>query len=92
MKDNYFAYGCREDGHSDLCDELICELDGQCRSGCCTQVLTKDYSRCTSMLIGDYCPRALDPIHDMLDARRELEDRVKEAAKATIAYKKDKKS
>ena len=25
------------------------------------------------MLVGDYCPRALDPIYEMLDAERELE-------------------
>ena len=25
------------------------------------------------MLVGDYCPRALDPIHDMLAAEEELE-------------------
>jgi len=25
------------------------------------------------MLIGDYCPRALDPIYEMLDAEREME-------------------
>ena len=59
---------CREHGRKDLCDELICEYDGQCRSGCCTQVLTKGYSRCTAMLIGDYCPRALEPIHEMIEA------------------------
>ena len=33
----------------------------------------KDYSRCTPMLVGDYCPRALDPIHEILVAEEELE-------------------
>jgi len=56
-----------------LCDDNICELDGQCRSGCCSQVLTKDYSRCAPMLVGDFCPRALDPIYEMIEAERELE-------------------
>ena len=60
--------GCHEHGHKDLCDELNCEMDGHCRSGCCSQVLTKGYSRCAAMLVGDYCPRALDPIYDMIDA------------------------
>ena len=59
---------CKTEGVKDLCDEMVCAYDGYCRSGCCTQVLTKDYSRCTPMLIGDYCPRALDPIHEMLVA------------------------
>ena len=63
---------CRDYGRKDLCNELICEYDGQCRSGCCTQVLTKGYSRCTAMLIGDYCPRALEPIYDMLEAIGDL--------------------
>lgn len=43
------------------------------------------------MLIGDYCPRALDPIHEMIDARKELEDKVKSAAKAAKAEKAEKK-
>ena len=64
---------CHAHGDIDLCDENICDFDGQCKSGCCTQVLTKDYSRCTPMLVGDYCPRALDPIHDMLVKEEELE-------------------
>ena len=25
------------------------------------------------MLVGDYCPRALDPIYEIMDAERELE-------------------
>ena len=62
------AKPCKTEGVKDLCDDMICAYDGYCRSGCCAQVLTKDYSRCTPMLIGDYCPRALDPIHEMLVA------------------------
>ena len=31
------------------------------------------------MLVGDYCPRALDPIHEMIEAELDLEV----AAKAT---------
>ena len=27
---------CHEFGHKDLCDELICDFDGSCRSGCCS--------------------------------------------------------
>lgn len=63
---------CKDHGHKDLCDEMICEFDGHCRSGCCSEVLTKHYKRCTAMLVGDYCPRALDPIHEMLEAEMEL--------------------
>ena len=25
------------------------------------------------MLVGDYCPRALDPIHEMIEAQHEME-------------------
>ena len=57
---------CRESGSRELCDDQVCLFDGECRSGCCTQVLTKGYFRCTPMLVGDYCPRALDPINEML--------------------------
>ena len=71
MQDN--GKPCHVHGHRDLCDDLVCENDGQCRSGCCAQVLTKGLSVCASMLVGDYCPRALDPIHEMIDAERELE-------------------
>lgn len=63
---------CHEHGRRDLCDDLICENDGQCRSGCCSQVLTKGYSRCASMLVGFYCPRALDPIFEIMGAEHEL--------------------
>lgn len=64
---------CADDGSRDLCDDHVCHFDGECRSGCCSQVLTMGYSRCTAMLVGDYCPRALDPINQMIDAQRELE-------------------
>lgn len=57
---------CKETGSRELCDDQVCLFDGECRSGCCTQVLTKGYLRCTPMLVGDYCPRALDPIYAML--------------------------
>ena len=70
MRDN--GKPCHEHGRKDLCDDLICENDGQCRSGCCSQVLTKGHSRCASMLIGYYCPRALDPIFEMIGSEREL--------------------
>lgn len=59
---------CKEAGSKDLCDDEICMHDGNCRSGCCSQVLTKGYNRCVAMLVGDYCPRALDPIIEMLEA------------------------
>lgn len=59
---------CKQQGHKDLCDDEICVHDGNCRSGCCSQVLTKGYNRCVAMLVGDYCPRALDPILEMLEA------------------------
>ena len=45
-----------------LCDGTICEYDGHCKSGCCTQVISQDYKRCVPLLVGDYCARALDPI------------------------------
>lgn len=63
---------CKEAGHRDLCDEMMCEYDGMCRSGCCSQVLTKGYKRCAAMLVGDYCPRALDPIDEMIAAQVEI--------------------
>ena len=63
---------CKEVGSRDLCDDQVCLFDGECRSGCCTQVLTKNYHRCTPMLVGDYCPRALDPIQEVLDVSKKL--------------------
>ncbi len=27
---------CSDHGASDLCDETICQFDGECRSGCCS--------------------------------------------------------
>ena len=27
---------CHMDGDKDLCDEMVCEFDAHCRSGCCT--------------------------------------------------------
>ena len=63
---------CKEDGSKDLCDDLTCDFDKECRSGCCSQVLTKGFKRCAAMLVGDYCPRALDPIHEMLEAQHQL--------------------
>ena len=74
QQDNgHLSKPCHDHGHKDLCDDFICEFDGQCRSGCCSQVLTKGYSRCAPPLVGDACPRALDPIYEILDAERELE-------------------
>ena len=69
---------CREEGTKDLCDTTICQFDGQCRSGCCSQVLSKDYKRCAAMLVGDYCPRALDPILEMI----QMETAIEQASKA----------
>ena len=64
---------CKEVGSRDLCDDQVCLFDGECRSGCCTQVLTKGYNRCTPMLVGDYCSRALDPIEEMLETQKDKE-------------------
>ena len=73
------AKPCSETGSRDLCDDHICSLDAECRSGCCSQVLTKGYSRCVAVLVGDYCPRALDPISPMLAAEKELATKAKQA-------------
>ena len=59
---------CELNGPRDLCDSQVCKTDGNCRSGCCSQVLTKGYKRCSPMLVGDYCPRALDPVFLLKDA------------------------
>lgn len=59
---------CEQDGSKDMCDGFDCKTDGACRSGCCSQVLTKGYKRCSPMLVGDYCPRALDPVFLLKDA------------------------
>ena len=53
---------CHEQGLKHLCDGTICEYDGHCKSGCCTQVISQNYKRCIPLLVGDYCARALDPI------------------------------
>jgi len=34
------ARACADDGSRDLCDDHVCHFDGECRSGCCSQVLT----------------------------------------------------
>lgn len=56
------SHYCKEVGALDLCDDQICAFDANCRSGCCSQVLGDGYHRCVPMLVGDYCPRALDPV------------------------------
>ena len=59
---------CELSGSKDLCDSQECKSDGQCRSGCCSQILTKGFKRCSPMLVGDYCPRALDPVFLLKEA------------------------
>lgn len=80
-----FEAACRESGSKDLCDDILCEYDGMCRSGCCSQVLTFGYKRCAAMLVGDYCPRVLDPIVVMIKKEKELQDAAD--AKRTLAEK-----
>ena len=69
------ALPCQINGTRDLCDDKVCGFDSECRSGCCTQVLTKGYSRCTAMLVGDYCPRALDPVNEFIQAEKAAEEK-----------------
>ena len=75
---------CELDGSKDLCDGQTCLKDGGCRSGCCSQVLTKGYKRCSPMLVGDYCPRALDPVFLLKDAFLDEVDEVLSKAEKEI--------
>ena len=67
-----------------MCDGQTCKQDGACRSGCCSQVLTKGYKRCSPMLVGDYCPRALDPVFLLKSAFLEEVDEVLSKAEKEI--------
>ena len=80
---------CEQNGDKDLCDGFECKIDGACRSGCCSQVLTKGYKRCSPMLVGEYCPRALDPVFLLKDAfLDELDEALDKAEKGIEDLKK----